>query len=115
MVAREQVCRMLLGGVMGLAGLACVAIPPASAHSSVTVRTISFSDLLVALGVDQAAGVAVVAGGDKARRRVSLLDARTGTPRFGVTLTGALWAPVEIGPASTVAIDEQNARAYVTT
>jgi hypothetical protein len=81
----------------------------------VTVRTISFSDLLVALSVDQAAGVAVVAGGDKARRHVSLLDARTGAPRFGVTLTGVLWAPVEIGPASSLAIDEQHARAYVTT
>jgi hypothetical protein len=115
MVARQQVRRMLLGGVLGLAGLAFAAIPPASAHSSVTVRTISFSAPLVALGVDQAAGVAVVAGGDKARRRVSLLDARTGAPRFGVTLTGVLWAPVEIGPASTLAIDEQNARAYVTT
>jgi hypothetical protein len=81
----------------------------------VTVRTISFSAPLVALGVDRAAGVAVVAGGDKARRRVSLLDARTGAPRFGVTLTGVLWTPVEIGPASALAIDEQNARAYVTT
>jgi DNA-binding beta-propeller fold protein YncE len=115
MVARRQVRRMLLGGVLGLVGLACVAIPPAFARSSVTVRTISFSAPLVALGVDQAAGVAVVAGGDKARRRVSLLDARTGAPRFGLTLTGVLWAPVEIGPASTLAIDEQNARAYVTT
>jgi DNA-binding beta-propeller fold protein YncE len=88
---------------------------PASARNSVSVRTISFSDPLVALGVDQAAGLAVVAGGDKARRRISLLDARTGTPRFGVTLPSVLWAPVEIGPASTLAIDEQNARSYVTT
>ena len=78
MVARQQVRRVLLGGVMGLAGLAFAAIPPASARSSVTVRTISFSAPLVALGVDPAAGLAVVAGGDKARRRVSLLDARTG-------------------------------------
>jgi hypothetical protein len=115
MVARQQVRRMLLGGVMGLAALAFVAIPPASARSSVTVRTISFSSPLVALGVDQAAGVAVVAGGDKARRRVSLLDARTGAPRFGVTLPGVLWTPVEIGPASSLAIDEQHARAYMTT
>src|SRR2546423_1525005 len=115
MVARQQVRRVLLGGVMGLAGLAFAAIPPASARSSVTGRTISFGAPLVALGVDQAAGLAVVAGGDKARRRVSLLDARTGAPRFGVTLTGVLWAPVEIGPASSLAIDERNARTYVTT
>lgn len=32
-----------------------------------------------------------------------------------MTLTGVLWAPVEIGPASSLAIDEQNARVYVTT
>jgi hypothetical protein len=61
MVARQQVRRMLLGGVMGLAALAFMAIPPASARSSMTVRTISFSAPLVALGVDQATGLAVVA------------------------------------------------------
>ncbi len=82
---------------------------------SIGAYHLSVSTYLYGLGVSQSRDLAVVAGGDKDERRVSLLDARTGALRSAITLTGALWGPGEFGPVSTLAVDDANARAYINT
>jgi len=101
----------LVVGVVALGGGA----PAWAAGAGIMARETPFQHGVFALALDQAAGVAVVAGGDQNERQVRLLDPHSGAVRRVVTLPGQLWAAFEFGPTSTLLLDQRRARAYVTT